>query len=148
MARTTIPYIKSRFESGDRPSGQDYVDLIDTLSSQATDLGTAGNNELIIDGIENQTIIDSFSASDWRMVKYLVSLSKVSEGINKFYATEFSILIDGTHINVSEYGILDNDGDVGTISVTQDSGLINLIITPNPNITPITARYARVGLKS
>ena len=148
MARTTIPYIKTRFESGDRPTGQDYVDLIDTLSSQATDLGSAGNNELIIDGIENESVIDSFSASSWRMIKYLVSLSRNTNGINKFYATEFSILIDGTNINVSEYGILDNNGDIGTISVTQDSGLIKLIVTPSPSISPITARFARVGLKS
>jgi hypothetical protein len=148
MARTTISYIKSRFESGDRPTEQDYLDLIDTLSSQATDLGSAGNNEMIVDGIENETAIDSFPASEWRMVKYLVSLSKVIDGANKFYTTEFSILIDQEHLNVSEYGIIDNDGDIGTISVTQVSGTVRLIVTPNPSVSPITARFARIGLKS
>jgi hypothetical protein len=148
MARTTISYIKSRFESGDRPTEQDYLDLIDTLSSQATDLGSAGNNEMVVDGIENETAIDSFPASEWRMVKYLVSLSKVIDGANKFYTTEFSILIDQEHLNVSEYGIIDNDGDIGTISVTQVSGTVRLIVTPNPSVSPITARFARIGLKS
>lgn len=148
MARTSIPYVKTRFETGDRPTGADYVDLIDTLSGQATDLGTAGNNELEISGIENETIIDSVNASQWRMIKYLVSISKTTNGDNKFYATEFSILIDGTNINVAEYGTLDNDGDIGTISVSKDNGLLKLIVTPNPAIRPITVRYARIGLKA
>lgn len=148
MARTSIPYVKTRFETGDRPTGADYADLIDTLSGQATDLGTAGNNELEISGIENETVIDSVNASEWRMVKYLVSISKTSNGDNKFYATEFSILIDGTNINVAEYGTLDNDGDIGTISVSKDNGVLNLIVTPNPAIRPITVRYARIGLKA
>jgi hypothetical protein len=148
MARTSIPYVKTRFETGDRPTGADYVDLIDTLAGQATDLGTSGNNELEISGIENETVIDFVSTSDWRMVKYLVSISKTTDGDNKFYATEFSILIDGTNINVAEYGTLDNDGDIGTISVSKDNGLLKLIVTPNPAIRPITVRYARIGLKA
>jgi len=148
MARASIPYVKTRFETGDRPTGEDYVDLIDTLAGQATDLGTSGNNELEISGIENETVIDSVSTSDWRMVKYLVSISKTTDGDNKFYATEFSILIDGTNINVAEYGTLDNDGDIGTISVSKDNGLLKLIVTPNPAIRPITVRYARIGLKA
>ncbi len=45
MARTSISYVKTRFETGDRPSQEDYVDLIDTVAGQATDLGTSGNNE-------------------------------------------------------------------------------------------------------
>jgi len=148
MARASIPYVKTRFETGDRPTGADYVDLIDTLAGQATDLGTSGNNELEISGIENETVIDFVSTSDWRMVKYLVSISKTTDGDNKFYATEFSILIDGTNINVAEYGTLDNDGDIGTISVSKDNGLLKLIVTPNPAIRPITVRYARIGLKA
>jgi hypothetical protein len=44
MARTSISYVKTRFETGDRPTQEDYVDLIDTATGQATDLGTFGNN--------------------------------------------------------------------------------------------------------
>ena len=36
MARVDVTSLKSKFETGDRPTGQDYVDLIDTLISQAT----------------------------------------------------------------------------------------------------------------
>jgi hypothetical protein len=148
MAKLSINSLKTKFETGDRPTGNDYVDLIDTLAAQATDLGTSGNNEHVVSGIENYTVIEAIDASQWRLVKYLVSISKTSSGDNKFYATELSILIDGTNINVSEYGVIDNDGDIGTINVSKDGNTLTLSVTPNPAIRPITVRYARVGLKA
>jgi hypothetical protein len=45
MARTTIPLVKTKFETGDRPTQADYEDLIDTVAAQSTDLGTFGNND-------------------------------------------------------------------------------------------------------
>jgi hypothetical protein len=148
MAINSIPYVKSRYETGDRPSQEDYEDLIDTVAAQATDLGTFGNNENTISGIENSTVIDSFSATTWRMVKYLVSISKTSAGDNKFYATELTILVDGTNVNVSEYGTIDNDGNIGTVSVSRNGSTVSLTVTPNENIKPITVRFARIGLKA
>jgi len=148
MARTTIPYVKTRFETGDRPTQEDYVDLIDTVAGQATDLGTSGNNENTINGIENPTVIDSFDATVWRMVKYIVSISKTSAGDNKFYATELTLLIDGENVNVSEYGTIDNDGNIGTITVSRAGDTVALTVTPDPAIRPVTVRYARIGLKS
>ena len=148
MARTTISYVKSRFETGDRPSQEDYVDLIDTSSAQATDLGTFGNNENTITGIENPTVFDSFDATVWRMVKYIVSIAKTTEGDNKFYATELTILVDGTNVNVSEYGTIDNDGNMGTISVSRAGDTVALTLTPDSVIKPVTLRFARIGLKA
>jgi hypothetical protein len=148
MTKRALDYIKEKFESGDRPSGQDYIDLIDTLAAQATDLGTAGNNEHEISGLENPTIIDTVPLSEWRLVKYLVSISKNTGGANKFYATEFTILIDNTNVNVAEYGSIDNDGDIGTITVTAAAGNLQLLVSPNPAVIPITARFQRIGLKA
>jgi hypothetical protein len=148
MARTSIPYVKTRFQTGDRPTQEDYVDLIDTATSQATDLGTFGNNENTITGIENATVVDSFDATVWRMVKYLVSISKTSAGDNKFYATELTILVDGTNVNVSEYGTIDNDGNIGTVNVSRTGNTVALTVTPDPSIRPITVRFARIGLKA
>ena len=148
MARTSISYIKTRYETGDRPSQEDYEDLIDTAAGQATDLGTFGNNENTITGIENVTVIDSFDATVWRMVKYIVSIAKTSEGDNKFYATELTLLVDGTNVNVSEYGTIDNDGNMGTISVSRTGDTVALTITPDSAIKPVTVRFARMGLKA
>lgn len=148
MAKLSIEDIKARFETGDRPTGEDYANLIDTLISQATDLGTSGNNEHTVYGIENRTTLETIDAKDWRMVKYIVSISKIDSGDNKFYATELSVLIDGTDVNVSEYAVIDNDGDIGTVDVSRDGDVLTLSVVPNPQVRPITVRYARMGLKA
>lgn len=148
MAKLSISSIKAKFQTGDRPTQADYEDLIDTTSGQSLDLGSAGNNENTINGIENATVIDNFDATQWRMVKYIVSISKTTAGDNKYYATELTILVDGTNINVSEFGTIDNDGNIGTISVTRAANTVALTVTPDPAIKPVTVRYARMGLKA
>ena len=110
-------------------------------------LGVDGNNELEIFGIENATVIESVNINEWRWLKYMISISKISGGVNKFYATELTILIDTTNINVSESNLIDNDGDMGTISVSRSGSNLQVIVTPLPNIRPITVRYSRMGLK-
>jgi hypothetical protein len=148
MAKISVTGVKSLFQTGDRPTQENYVDLIDTLVSQSTDLGSSGNNENTINGIENVTVIDSFDATVWRMVKYIVSISKTSAGDNKFYATELTILVDGTNVNVSEYGTIDNDGNIGTINVSRTGNTVALTVTPDIAIKPVTVRFARMGLKA
>ena len=148
MAIISIPNVKNLFQTGDRPTQADYISLIDTTASQATNLGSAGNNDNTIYGIENLTTIDSFSATEWRMVKYIISISKTSAGDNKFYATEMTILVDGNDISVSEYGTIDNDGNIGTISVSRTGNTVYLTVDPDISIRPITVRYARMGLKA
>ena len=148
MAEISIASVKALFQTGDRPTQADYVDLIDTAAAQATDLGSAGNNENTIDGIENLTVIDSFSSTEWRMVKYIISISKTSAGDNKFYATELTILADGTDVSVSEYGTIDNDGNIGTINVSRTGNTVAISVTPDNAIKPVTVRYARMGLKA
>lgn len=148
MAKISLPGVKGLFQTGDRPTQENYIDLIDTLSAQSTDLGSAGNNENEINGIENITVIDNFDATQFRMVKYLVSISKTSAGDNKFYATELTILVDGTDVSVSEYGTIDNDGNIGTINVSRTGNTVALTVTPDPAIKPVTVRFARMGLKA
>ena len=148
MAKISLASVKSLFQTGDRPSQNDYEDLIDTTSAQSTDLGTAGNNENTISGITNPTVFDNFDANVWRMVKYIIAIKKNSSGDNKFYATEMTILVDGTDVSVSEYGTIDNDGNIGTISVSRSGNTVLLTVTPEAGITPITLRYARMGLKA
>jgi len=148
MTKISIPNVKSLFQTGDRPTQENYVDLIDTVAAQATDLGSAGNNENQVDGIENVTVFDSFDATVWRMVKYIISISKTSAGDNKFYATELTILVDGTDVSVSEYGTIDTNGNIGTINVSRTGNTVALTVTPDPAIKPVTVRYARMGLKA
>ena len=146
MAKISLSSVKALFQTGDRPTQEDYVDLIDTASAQATDLGSAGNNEVTITGIESSTIFDNFYTTEWRSVKYVVTLSKT--GSNKYYTTELTIVPDSTNVNVSEYGTVDNDGNIGTVSVSMAGTTVSLSIVPVGGQTPITLRYMRTGLKA
>jgi hypothetical protein len=146
MAKISLSSVKALFQTGDRPTEENYVDLIDTAAAQATDLGSAGNNEVTITGIENSTIFDNFIASEWRSVKYVITLKK-STG-DKFFTTELTIVPDATNDNVSEYGTVDNDGNIGTINVSRAGGTVNLTVVPVGGQTPITLRYMRTGLKA
>jgi hypothetical protein len=146
MAKISIASVKALFQTGDRPTQADYADLIDTSAAQATDLGTSGNNEVTITGIENSTIFDNFTASEWRSVKYVISLKKGTG--NRYYTTELTIVPDDTNDNVSEYGTVDNDGNIGTVSVSRAGGTVNLTVVPVVGQTPITLRYMRTGLKA
>ena len=148
MAKISISSVKALFQTGDRPTQENYIDLIDTAAAQATDLGSYGNNENTINGIENLTVIDSFDATVWRMVKYIISISKTTAGDNKFYATELTILADGANVSVSEYGTIDNDGNIGTINVSRTGNTVAITVTPDNAIKPVTVRYARLGLKA
>lgn len=147
MPKISIPSLKTKFETGDKPTGADYVDLIDTLAAQATDLGSDGSNESVITGIENYTVIETLNASQWRTIKYVIGIAYNNGTNNKFYATEISVLIDKENINVSEYAVLDNDGEIGTVDVSRDGNTLTLSVTPNPAFRPITVRYFRTGLK-
>ena len=146
MAKISLSSVKAYFQTGDRPTEEQYVDLIDTASAQATELGSAGNNETTITGIENSTIFDNFSTTEWRSVKYVVSLSKT--GGNRFSTTELTIVPDGTNVNVSEYGTVDTNGNIGTVSVSMAGTTVSLTIVPVGGQTPITLRYMRTGLKA
>ena len=148
MAIVSLSTVKTLFQTGDRPTQTDYEKLIDSTAAQSTDLGSAGNNENTISGIENATVIDSFDATVWRMVKYIISIAKTSAGDNKYYATEMTILVDGSNVNVSEYGTIDNNGNIGTVSVSRTGNTVAITVTPDPAIKPVTVRYARIGLKA
>jgi hypothetical protein len=81
-------------------------------------------------------------------MKYMVSIKYVAGGANKYFSTELSILIDGTDVNVTQYATIDNDGNIGTISVSRAGDIVSLTVVPVGGITPITLRYMRMGLKA
>jgi hypothetical protein len=78
----------------------------------------------------------------------MVSIKYVAGGANKYFSTELSILIDGTDVNVTQYATIDNDGNIGTISVSRAGDTVSLTVVPVGGTTPITLRYMRMGLKA
>ena len=148
MAKISTTNVKALFQTGDRPTQENYVDLIDSTSARSTDLGSDGNNELTINGIESSTVFDNFAASEFRSMKYMISMKYVAGGGNKYSTTELTVLIDGADVSVSQYGIVENDGNIGTISVSRAGDTVSLTVVPVGGITPITLRYMRMGLKA
>jgi uncharacterized protein with beta-barrel porin domain len=134
----------SKFKMGD---GTTAWNSLEYITSQ-NETQAFGNNYEGLVSIENLTTIDTVVASEWRTLKYVISMTKTSGGANKFAATELTVLIDGSNVTVSEYGVIDNDGEVGTVSVSQSGGNVNVIVTPNLLVRPITVRYYRTGLKA
>ena len=145
MAILPITTLKTKFESGDRPTGQDFADLIDTTSYRAEALGGDGNNSLTINGIESSTVFDTIDTSVWRTIKYLIQISHPSTSVYK--STEINIVFDGTNQNITEFGTVSNTANaIGNITASLNSGIISMTVTPV--LTPMTIRYYRTGLKA
>ena len=145
MAILPINQLKSKFETGDVPNGQDYADLIDTTSYRADSLGGDGNNSVTINGIESATVFDTIDTSTWRTIKYMIQLSHA--GSSSYRSTEINLVFDGTNQNVTEFASVANTGNnVGNITASLNSGTISMTVTPT--LTPMTLRYYRTGLKA
>lgn len=145
MAIIPINTLKSKFESGDIPTGQDFADLIDTTSYRAEALGGDGNNSLTINGIETATVFDTIDTSVFRTIKYLIQISHPSTSVYK--STELNIIFDGTNQNITEFGTVSNTANaIGNITASLNSGIISMTVTPV--LSPITIRYYRTGLKA
>ena len=140
-----ITTLKSKFETGDRPTGADYADLIDTTSFRADALGGDGNNSVIINGIENPTVFDTIDTSVWRTIKYLIQISHATS--NYYKSSELNLVFDGTNQNISEFGTVTNaPSDIATITASLNSGTISMTVTPL--VSPVTVRFYRTGLKA
>ena len=145
MAIIPISTLKTKFESGDRPTGQDFTDLIDTTSYRAEALGGDGNNSATITGIETATVFDTIDTSVFRTIKYLIQVSHPSTNVYK--STEINLIFDGTNQNITEFGTVSNTTNaIGNITASLNSGIISMTVTPV--ISPITIRYYRTGLKA
>lgn len=145
MAIVPIDLLKTKFETGDRPTGADYTDLIDTATFHSRALGVASNNESIITGIENPTIFDTIDTTIWRTIKYVIQLSNQSSSI--YESTEINIVFDGTNVNLTEYNMVSNsDQTIATVSASLNNSTISMTVTPL--IRPATIRFYRTGLKA
>ena len=105
-------------------------------------LGSTGNNDLTVTGIENKTTLDSFDSNVWGTVKYTIQISHNSD----YYASEIFLVEDGTNINMSESNIVSNTNThLADIEFEKNSSIINLVITPA--LPSVNARYYRTALK-
>ena len=145
MAVLPINTLKAKFETGDRPTGSDFTDLIDTTSYRADSLGGDGNNSVTINGIESATVFDTIDTSTWRTIKYMVQMSHA--GSSSYRSAEINIVFDGTNQNITEFASVANtNSNVGKITANLNSGTISMTVTPA--LSPMTMRFYRTGLKA
>lgn len=137
----------NKIKVGDGSTAWNNLDYI-AGTEEFNALAPAGNNFENTLYLQNYGILDTVTTSEWRTLKYLISMSATSNGMNKFSVTELNVLIDASGVSVSEFGSIDNNGEVGTISVSQNGGNIEIKVTPNLLVKPITVRYYRTGLKA
>jgi hypothetical protein len=146
MPVIAIPLLKTKFETGDRPTGADYVDLIDTTSYYAVSLEARvealelADNTLITGNVttNNATTIDSWTLGSSRTIEYLIEIRQGA----KQYASKLLILSNQSLVNYTNYGIITIGDDINGLSITAvpDSGQGKLIVT----ISDATATNASV----
>lgn len=137
--------------------GSEDINSIDyklsTLESQVSNIGNLttttetifgleGNNDQTVSGIEMKTVVDYFSASVYRTVRYVLQISRGDE----FITSQIDVLHDLTDFHVQEVEVTSNTtNDLATVTLEENNGIINLCVTPVS--TEVTARYYRTGLK-
>lgn len=121
---------------------------VQTLANQSTGietlLGIEGNNDITINGIQNKTTIDSYSAESYRTASYAVQVSKPSTG--EHYFSNITAMQGTSDIYVSESNIVTNaDSPIAVIAFESSAGIINLTVTPVSG--EVKVRYFRTALK-
>lgn len=146
MAVISLNLLKTKFETGDRPTGADYVDLIDTTSYYAVSLESRvealelADNTIITGNVttNNATTIDSWELGTLRTIEYIVEITQGT----KQHCEKLLIMSNASLVNYTKYGILSIGDDISGLSITAvpDSGQGKLIIT----ISDATATNASV----
>lgn len=121
MPVISIPQLKTKFETGDRPTGADYADLIDTttwygisLDDRVEDLELTSAT-LITGNIttNNPTVIDTWDISELTTAEYIIQIVQGT----KFYCTKMLILSNLTQINYTKYAIIALGDDINGLEV-------------------------------
>ena len=89
----------------------------------------------------NPVTIDQYVKNDYRTARYTV---QVVDG-SSIHITEIVVTHNGTNVYLNEYGIITNNGDLGTFTATSDGTNISLTFTP-ASVTSMTIKVVRFGI--
>jgi hypothetical protein len=153
MAVISLNLLKTKFETGDRPTGADYVDLIDTTSYYAVSLESRvealelADNTIITGSVttNSPTVIDSWTLGSLRTVEYVV---EIIQG-NKQYCGKFLIVSNASLVNYTNYGIITIGDDINglLVSATADASLGKLIVTiSDANSTTASVKVLKTAI--
>ena len=161
----TVVQFKRSTSTGSKPTtsqlsaGELAINTNDGKIFMEKDNGTVaeiafGVNELILDDsvissaslTTSQTtanqVVDSFTASSFRVVKYLIN---VTSGSN-YQVTEVLAVHDWTTVFLNEYGSIATNTDLATFDSDINSGNFRLLTTPVNAVT--TIKVTRIGVRA
>lgn len=87
-------------------------------------------------------IIDSLNTTSYRTARYTVQIINSSTNI---HVSEIVMFHDNINVYVNEYGILTNNGELGTFNGNINSGVMNLTFTPL-STSSTTVKVVRMAL--
>lgn len=145
MAIKTDPYLKSRFEQGDAPDGQDLIDLIDSKVNVSAGSGGEGKNYLSQANAEDGTV------SGW--LGYNDSVSKsfadtdINTGTDEITVTAHGFIQGaavyisnalGTNISIyTTYYIIVVNANTIKLSTTRFGVVFNITGSPTPGASTV-----------
>jgi cytoskeletal protein CcmA (bactofilin family) len=102
MAIRSSEYLKGKFEDGDRPTGTDFVDLIDsTLNSNVSSLSAAGTAKLTVISTGVSAIGDLYTTGNLNVAGTLKSTGNLtSKNISNTDTTTTitnNVIVEGSH---------------------------------------------------
>jgi hypothetical protein len=121
MAVISLNLLKAKFETGDRPTGADYTDLIDTTSYYATSLESRiealelADSTIITGNVTTNlpTVIDTWTLGSLRTIEYTVEIVQGT----KQYCSKLLVMSNASLVSFTNYGILTVGDDINGLDV-------------------------------
>ena len=129
--------VKGRVTAGTNPTTLAGYGITDAVSNTGNSLpvtyGNISSAQLITSTTSANQIVDSFSASTYRTVKYLVQVTSSTS----YQSSEIMIIHNGTTAFVSEYGIVMTNTSLASFDADVSGGNVRLLVTPTNAVTTI-----------
>lgn len=84
-------------------------------------------NKLITVSTTSLTSIDSFSYTSYRSAKYIIQMSQGSD----YQVSEVLLIHNNSSVFLTEYGVVETNSSLGTLSADINNGNVRLLVTMN-----------------
>lgn len=111
-----------------------------TANASVLQFGNFTSNTFTTTSSTANQVLDVFSSSTYRSVKYQVQVTSGSS----YQVSEVSLIQDGTYAYITEYGLLYTGSPLALYDATLSGGNVNLLISPVNNIN--TIKFVRTAI--
>lgn len=111
---------------------------VSALTSNAFNISSFIKTNIAGTGAVN---LDTFASATYRSARYLI---QATDGAN-IHLTEVRIFHNGTDVYLTEYGVMTNNGELGTFDSQLSAGVVTMRFTP-VNATNMTIKLQRTAI--